>query len=355
MTGTRVDSIRQRLAAEGVDAFLVTTPANLRYLSGFTSADGALLISADRFFLATDFRYYEQVEREAPCVELFKVDKPIAAAYEDLFTAAKVRRLAFESTHLTYARYQELAAISGIELLPVKGWVEELRAVKTPEELALMRRAVAISDAVIAALPQILQPGMTEKQLAWEVEAFMHDRGADDVAFPIIAAAGPNGAMPHAVPSERVLLPGEPIVLDLGARFSGYCSDLTRTVCIGQPDARFSEIHAIVLAAQRAAEAGIRPGMLGKEADAIARQVIADAGYAEAFGHGLGHGVGMEVHERPSAGARSEDRLEPGMVVTVEPGIYLPGWGGVRIEDLVLVTDAGVDILTTATKDPVVA
>nr|HPL29442.1 M24 family metallopeptidase [Anaerolineae bacterium] len=235
-----------------------------------------------------------------------------------------------------------------------KGWVEELRAVKSPDELALMRRAVAISDAVIAALPELLQPGMTEKQLAWRIESFMHEHGADEPSFPIIAAGGPNGAMAHAVPSERPLVPGEPIVLDLGARVEGYCSDLTRTVCIGQPDARFREIYAIVLQAQQTAEAGIKAGLLGKDADALARQVIVEAGYGEAFGHGLGHGVGLDIHERPGAGARSEDRLEPGMAVTVEPGIYLPGWGGVRIEDLVVVTEGGVEILSAATKDPVV-
>lgn len=356
MTSTRIARIRSRLAAEGVDALLVTQPSNVRYLSGFTAGeDAALLISGSQALLATDFRYYEQVERQAPDYALFKLTKGLAAGFAGLACEAGARRIAFESTHVTYDRHQELAAVEGLELVPVKGWVEELRAVKSTEELDLIRRAVAISDAVIAALPDLLEPGMSEKALAWEIEAFMRTRGAEDVAFPVIVAGGPNGAMPHAVPGERPLVPGEPIVLDFGARVQGYCSDLTRTVCIGQPDARFREIHAIVLEAQETAEAGIRVGMLGKDADALARQVIAQAGYGDAFGHGLGHGVGLDVHERPGAGMRSDDRLEPGMVFSVEPGIYLPGWGGVRIEDLVVMTEDGIEILTAATKQPLVA
>lgn len=355
MIHTRIDRVRQRLVAEGVDALLVTQPSNVRYMSGFTAgADASLLISATQALLATDFRYYEQAEREAPGYRLFKAPKGLGEAFAELAKEAGARRIAFESIHLTYDLYQELAKAEGVELVPEKGWVEELRAVKSPEELELIRRAVAISDAVIGALPQILRPGMTEKELAWEIEAFMHAQGADDVAFPIIAASGPNAAMPHAVPSDRRIVPGEPLTLDLGARVQGYRSDLTRTVCIGQPDDKFREVYGIVLKAQQVAEAGIKAGMLGKDADALARQVIADAGYGDAFGHGLGHGVGLDVHERPGAGARSEDRLEPGMVVTVEPGIYLPGWGGVRIEDLVVVTEAGIEILSRATKDPVV-
>ncbi len=355
MITQRIAKISQRLAAEGVDALLVTQPSNVRYMSGFTaSQDAALLISASAVQLATDFRYYEQAEREAPDYQLFKTTNGLAAGFADLARQGGARRIAFENTHMTCALHDELAKTEGVELVPVQGWVEALRAVKSADELALMRRAVAISDAVIAALPELLRPGMTEKQLAWEIEAYMHAQGADDVAFPVIAAGGPNGAMPHAVPSERAIVPGEPIVLDLGARVGGYCSDLTRTVCLGQPDARFREIYAIVLKAQQAAEAGIKAGMLGKDADALARQVIADAGYGEAFGHGMGHGVGLDVHERPGAGPRSEERLEPGMVVTVEPGIYVPDWGGVRIEDLVVVAEGGIDVLSAASKEPVV-
>jgi Xaa-Pro aminopeptidase len=350
----RIASIREKLTAEGADAFLVKRGANVRYLSGFTSEDGQLLISEAHAFLIVDFRYYEQAERQAPGFQLYKLTDSLPEAVGALARETGARRIAFESGGVTYALYQELAAIEGLELVPTRGWVEELRAIKTRDELALLRRAVAISDAALAAVPGLLRPGMTERQLAWELEAYIRTHGADNVAFPIIVAGGPNGAMPHAVPTDRILVPGEPVVLDLGAEVEGYRSDLTRTVCLGEPGDRFREIHAIVLAAQQAAEAGIRPGMQGKEADAIARQVIVEAGYGEAFGHGMGHGVGLEVHERPRAGLRSEDHLEPGMVVTVEPGIYLPGWGGVRIEDLVVITETGVEILTGAAKEPIV-
>ena len=356
MTDTRIATLRERLAAEGADALLVKHAANVRYLSGFTAGeDASLLITPEATLILTDFRYYEQVERQAAGWELFKLTSTLAAGFADLVRQIGVRRVAFESTSITYALYQELAKAEGIELLPVKGWVEDLRAVKTPQEIASIRRAVEIVDAALAALPSLIRPGMTERELAWELEVYIRTHGADDVAFPLIVAGGPNGAMPHAVPSDRPLVPGEPIVLDLGAKVDGYCSDATRTVCIGQPDDRFREIHAIVLAAQEAAERSIRPGLLGKEADALARQVIADARFGEAFGHGLGHGVGLEVHERPSAGMRSEDQLQPGNVITVEPGIYLPGWGGVRIEDLVVVTETGIEVLTGASKQPVIA
>ena len=356
MTDARIARLRERLAAEGVDALLVKHGANVRYLSGFTAGeDAALLISRDRAHIITAFVYYEQAEREAPGFELFKLTSGSPAQLADLARELGVRRVAFESVGVTYAMYQELSKAEGVELIPVKDWVEDLRVIKTPDEIARMRRAVEIADSALAALPSLLRPGMTERQLAWELEVFMRTHGADDVAFPIIVAGGPNGSMPHIAPSDRVLVPGEPIVIDLGARVEGYCSDVTRTVCLGQPDDRLREVYAVVLAAQRAAEEGIRAGLLGKEADALARQVIEEAHYGEAYGHGLGHGVGLEVHERPSAGQRGEERLQPGMAVTVEPGIYLPGWGGVRIEDLVVVTETGVDVLTTAPKEPVVA
>jgi len=227
-----------------------------------------------------------------------------------------------------------------------------MRAIKDNAELATIRRAVAISDGAVEHIKKMIRPGITEKEIAWELEFYMRTHGADQLAFPIIAAAGPNGAMPHAVPSDRAVLPGEPIVMDLGARVDGYNSDLTRTICIGEPDERFRQVYGVVLKAQLAAEEAIRPGMQGREADAVAREVISKAGYGEYFGHGLGHGVGLAVHEKPGVGKTSEDLLLPGSVVTVEPGIYIPGWGGIRIEDTVIVTDDGIEVLSQATKDP---
>jgi Xaa-Pro aminopeptidase len=355
VTDSSLNRIRARLAAEGLDALLVTTPSNVRYLSGFTAGqDATLLVSAKVALLITDFRYYEQFERQVSGCILVKQEKAFPLAFAEAVQQAQAKKIAFESSGITYARYQDLAATPGVELAPVKGWVEALRVIKTPSEITLMRHAVAIGDAVIAALPHLWHEGISEKQLAWAIQSFIHDRGAEDVSFPVIVAAGENGAMPHAVPSDRRIGRGEPVVLDLGARVEGYCSDLTRTVCFGHADARFLEIYNTVLAAQHKAESGIRAGVTGKEADALARQVITEAGYGTAFGHSLGHGVGLDIHEEPRASVQYEGKLEPGMTLTVEPGIYLPGWGGVRIEDLVVVTETGVEVLSAASKAPVV-
>jgi Xaa-Pro aminopeptidase len=244
----------------------------------------------------------------------------------------------------------------GIEFVATKDLVEELRAVKEEGELAALRQAVALTDAAYAHIAGYMQPGMTEREVAWELESFMRTRGAEKVAFDIIVAAGANGAMPHARTTDRAIRAGEPVVMDLGAVVDGYCSDLTRTVALGEADGRYREVYQVVLEAQQAAVQDIRPGMTGQEADAIARQVIAEAGYGEAFGHGLGHGVGLEVHEKPGVGRLSkEDVLQPDMVFSVEPGIYLPGEFGVRIEDLVVLGEDGPQVLSQAAKEPVLA
>jgi Xaa-Pro aminopeptidase len=257
----------------------------------------------------------------------------------------------FESTHVTVDQHQQWAeAAEGFELVPTKGMVEQLRAIKDEGELALIRRAVELSDAAFAHIVQWLRPGVTEKAVAWELEVFMRTHGADDIAFDLIVGFGPNGAMAHAEPSDRPIQEGEPIVLDLGARVDGYCSDLTRTLCLGEPDEMLRRIHATVLEAQEAAEHAMRAGLKGRTVDAIARDLIEAAGYGKHFGHGLGHGVGLAIHESPRAGKTSEDVLQAGMVITVEPGIYIEGWGGVRIEDLVVVREQGIEALTTAPK-----
>lgn len=259
--------------------------------------------------------------------------------------------MGFESTHVTVDQHQRWTeAMEGLELVPTKGLVEELRTIKDEEELALIRRAVELGDAAFAHIVEWLRPDMTEKEIAWEIEIFMRTHGADDIAFDLIVGSGPNGAMAHAEPSDRQIREGEPIVLDLGARVDGYCSDLTRTICVGEPNQRFRHIHSIVLEAQEAAQHAMRTGLKGSTVDAIARDLIGSAGHGEHFGHSLGHGVGLAVHEGPRLAKTSEDVLQAGMVITVEPGIYIEGWGGVRIEDLVVVRERGIEILTTASK-----
>jgi len=347
----RLTKLRETLITEGLDAILITQPENRRYLSGFTGSDGALLISQDQAVLATDFRYYEQVEKQAPDFRLAKVTARFETLLPELIQQVGAKAVGFESAHLTVDQHQKWQEVAeGFELVPTKGLVERIRAVKDEGELGKIRKAIALSDEALAHIADFIEPGMTEKEVAWELEVFMRTRGAEKLAFDTIVGSGPNGAMPHATVSERVIQAGEPIVIDMGAVIDGYHSDLTRTICAGRPDDKFKEIHAIVLKAQLTAERNIRPGMQGKQADGIARQVIEEAGYGENYGHGLGHGVGLAVHEKPGVGRLSEDVLEPGMVFTVEPGIYLPGWGGVRIEDIVVMRGDGVEVLTQASK-----
>jgi Xaa-Pro aminopeptidase len=348
----RIQKLRQTLREQGVDAILVTRPENQRYLSGFTGGDGVLLITQSDTLLLTDFRYYDQVAEEAPDFQLVKVEGKVSKVLKQVFKEHQVGTLAFESTHMPFSQYQEWKeATRGVKWVPMQDAVECLRRIKDDDELAKMRKAIAIADAACDYIRKYVRPGMTEKQVAWELESYMRTHGAEGLAFPLIVGSGPNGAKPHAVLQERPIQKGEAIVLDLGARVDGYNSDLTRTICLGKSDKKLQEIYDTVLRAQLAAEAGAKCGMKGREVDALARQVIHDAGHAEHFGHGLGHGVGLAVHEGPGAGPTATVPFEPGMVCTIEPGVYLPGWGGVRIEDIVLFTADGVEVLSHARKE----
>ena len=356
----RVQKLREALDTHSLDAILVSQPENRRYLSGFTGSAGYLLIAADRAVLATDFRYYEQVGREAPDWELAKITGYFKNLLPELLADLGVKRLGFESQHVTVDDlYTWSAAVEGIEWLPLKKTVETIRAVKDQDEIEALRRSVQLTDAAFAHLVDVIRPGMTEREVAWQIEVFMRTHGASKVAFDLIVAAGPNGALPHARPGDRAIQPGEPIVIDIGCTVDGYCSDMTRTICIGTsgaraPSPKYLEIWDLVLQAQEAAEAGIRAGVTGAEADALARDVIRDAGYGEYFGHGLGHGVGLAVHEDPRASRLWPDVFEAGMTLTVEPGIYLPGEFGVRIEDLVVIHQDEVEILTGTAKTPAI-
>jgi Xaa-Pro aminopeptidase len=348
----RLTKLREAFTTEGLDAILITQPENRRYLSGFTGSAGVLLISQEQAILATDFRYYEQVEKQAPDFRLAKITDKFETVLPELIQQVGAKRVGFESAHLTVDQHQEWEEVAeDFALVATKELVEGIRAVKDENELGKIKNAIALADEALAHIVGFIEPGMTEKEVAWELEVFMRIHGAEKLAFDLIVGSGPNGAMPHATVSERVIRAGEPIVMDMGAMMDGYNSDLTRTICVGRPDDQFREIYDIVLEAQLTAEQNIRPGMNGKQADGISRQVIEKAGYGENYGHGLGHGVGLAVHEKPVVGRLSEDVLQPGMVFTVEPGIYLPGWGGVRIEDIVVMRGDGVEVLTQARKE----
>jgi Xaa-Pro aminopeptidase len=317
----------------------------VRYLTGFESTNAALLVEPDRAVLFSDFRYAERA-REVEGVEFEETKRYL---YSDLPTLLPPR-IAFEADALTYANYDQLRR-GGLELEPRHGLVESLRIVKEPEELDAIRRAAEVTNKAYERLVDEQLGGRTEKELAWRMEQLLHDCGADGVAFPVDVAAGPTAASPHAVPGERVVQEGDLVLVDAGALVDGYCSDCTRTYAVGDVSDSLREAYELVRDAQQAGLDAVGPGVSGRDADAAARAVIADAGYAENFGHGLGHGLGLLVHEAPALRPESDEVLAAGHVVTVEPGIYLGGVAGIRIEDLVVVTDEGAEVLTTLPKE----
>ena len=351
----RLTKLRAVLPEQEIDAILVGQPQNRRYLSGFTGSAGWLVITEEQTLIATDSRYYEQVGREAPGFELVKITGRVSDLLSQVLADLDIKRLGFESQHLTVEQLETFGkATDGVEWLPLKDTVEKIRAIKDQDEIDALCRSAALNDDAFAHLLDVIEPGMTEREAAWEMEAYMRSHGASKVAFDLIVAAGPNGALPHAQPGDQAIQPGAPVVVDIGCVLDGYCSDMTRTFCLGEPSARYLEVWNVVLQAQEAAEAVLRAGTTGVEADAAARDLIVEAGYGDYFGHGLGHGVGLAVHEGPRASRLSEDTFEAGMSLTVEPGIYLPGEFGVRLEDLVIIGDDGIEILSNTPKRAVV-
>ena len=351
----RLANLRQIMSREGLDLLLVGQPENRRYLSGFTGSDGVLLVTEDRAMLAADFRYYEQVKMQAPDFELVRVGTDMVASLAAQVRELGPKRLGFESHAVTVETYEKWrSAISDPEWVPTSKLVEELRVIKDAHELADLEEAVRIADQAMAHIQEWLRPGVTERELAWELEVYMRTHGAEKLSFDTILASGPNGAMCHAVPTDRPIQVGDPIIIDMGALYEGYCSDMTRSFCLGTASDQYRQVWDTVLQAQLATEEAVKPGMTGIQMDAVARDIIYGAGYEGKFGHGLGHGVGLAIHEPPRASRTSTDVLSAGMVLTVEPGIYVPGWGGVRLEDMVVLTDDGCRVLTQAPKVPVV-
>ncbi len=352
----RLKKLHDTLTRNELDAILIGQPENRRYLSGFTGSAAWLIISADQALLATDFRYYEQVGREAVGFELAKIRTEFSDLLPGLLARLAVRRLGYESQHLTVDQLHSLSqATDGVDWIPLKDTVEVIRAVKEPAEIESIRCAAELTDAAFGHLVEVMKPGMTEREAAWEIEAYMRTHGASKAAFDLIVAAGPNGALPHARPGEQLVQIGTPVVVDIGCVVDGYCSDMTRSFSFGKASPKYLEVWETVHRAQQAAKEGIRAGVSGVDADAFARDVVTKAGYADYFGHGLGHGVGLAVHEAPRASRLSKHILEAGMSLTIEPGIYLPGEFGVRLEDLVIVHEEGVRVLSCTPMTPVVA
>lgn len=358
----RLARLRERLAelVAGQTALVVTNLKNIRYLTGFTGSAGVLLVLPDELVLATDGRYATQ---SAEQLQVAGVDARVVIGQppvqqEAISAAARAAdRVAFEADSLSWARHTDFACewFPGKELVAMRGLVEQLRMVKDAGEVARIEAAAAVADAALASVAPGMV-GMTEAELALELDFTMRRLGASGSSFDTIVASGPNGAKPHARPSDRVIGLHELVVVDFGAVVDGYCSDMTRTLCAGGPaDAEMARMVEVVRASQQAGVDAVRPGVAAAEVDAACRQVIADAGWGDAFVHGTGHGVGLDIHEAPAVGATSTATLEAGHVVTVEPGVYLPGRGGVRIEDTVVVTTEGCRSLTNSPKDLIVA
>jgi Xaa-Pro aminopeptidase len=337
----RLEALRSSIDAP----LLVSNLVNVRYLVGFDSSNAALVVEPERVRLFSDFRYAE-VARSVEGVDFVETKRSLYAALAEVLEG----RLGFEAGDLTYGRWETLSA-GGLELVPRRGLVEALRAVKDEAELEAVRRAAALTSEAYVRFAEETFVGRTERDLAWRLDELFHELGADAPAFETIVASGPNSARPHARPGEREIGPGETVVVDSGARLDGYCSDCTRTFATGPLPERLQEAYAVCLEAQLAGLEAVQVGATGVEADAAARRVIDDAGFGEAFGHGLGHGVGLDVHEAPRLARESDDTLVAGNVVTVEPGIYLEGLGGIRIEDLAIVDENGSEVLTGFTKD----
>jgi Xaa-Pro aminopeptidase len=335
----------ERLRAALEEPLLVSNGLNIRYLVGFESSNAALLVEPERLRLFSDFRYAE-AGRAVEGVEFTETKRSLFADVAERLSG----RVGFEAEDLTYARHATLAA-GGAELVPRYGLVEALRLVKDDEEQEAIRRASEVTSQAYERLAAEPFVGRTEQDLAWRMDELFHELGAEEPAFPTIVGAGPNGARPHTDPGERVIEPGQTVVVDAGARVDGYCSDCTRTFATGPLPDRLAEAYATCLDAQLAGVEAVRAGVTGIDADAAARTRIEDAGLGEAFGHGLGHGVGLDVHEAPRLSRESGETLAAGSVVTVEPGIYLEGLGGIRIEDLVIVRDGEPEVLTAFTKE----
>jgi Xaa-Pro aminopeptidase len=347
----RVERLRAELDGLGAASFLVSDPVNVRYLTGFDSSNAFVLVKHKQVLMFTDGRYVEAargVARGARNVEVVLLDRDLAAALAPRLRELADPPVAFEADSVTVATHETLAS-GGVELVPAKGTVKRLRAVKEEDELVAVRRAGRVLNEMYERLARVKVVGRTEADVAWEIKQMLHDEGADDVSFDPIVGSGPNAALPHHHPGNRRIDRDELVVVDAGAKVGGYCSDCTRTFATGAVPEDLRHAYAVCRDAQESALAQVKAGADAREVDGVARREIEQAG--SELVHGLGHGVGLEVHELPVLRPTAEGLLAPGNVVTVEPGVYLPGRGGVRIEDLVIVHEAGAEVLTPFTKD----
>ncbi len=352
----RLRRLRVSIEDKGLDAILVSQPQNVRYLSGFTGSSGWLIISEQNAVLATDFRYTQQAKGESPDFQIIQIKQQLHDWLPDIISDFGWHKLGFEANSVSYDSHRKLhKAIKtnqvNLKLIPTNGIVEQLRSIKEPEELVFIKKAVELTDAVFEQVKSVIRHGITEKEAAWEIEKSFRQEGSEGIPFEVIVASGSNSALPHAQPAEKMILTDEPVLIDMGARINGYCSDFSRTMFLGEPNKTFRDVYDVVLKAQNTAIEKIRSNMAASQADHFARSVIEQSGYGDCFGHGLGHGVGLAVHESPTISPSSSDLLTDGMVFTVEPGIYLEGQGGIRIEDLIVLENGKAKVLSRGSKN----
>jgi Xaa-Pro aminopeptidase len=357
----RVSKLRQGFAKYGIDGLLVLAEENRRYLSGFTGQDtgvdesaGALLISKDKLVLATDFRYEIQARQEADGYEVVCYKKGLPNELTDILAKTGIKRLGFEKRRMTVDQHEAIVRQlvdnkSSVELVAVSGPGENLRICKHENEIKAIQDSLHLAEAAFIKFLDNIESGITESRAAWEIEKNMRQAGAQSVSFPVISAFSINAALPHAIPSDRAIKPGQPLLFDWGAKLNGYCSDISRTIILGSPDDMFTKVFTAVYDAQQKAIEAVRPGVWTKDVDAAARNHLKEKGLDQYFGHGLGHGVGLAIHEAPSLGPSDErnSQLEENMVFTVEPGVYIPQWGGVRLENMVVVRKNGAEVLNS--------
>ena len=347
----RIDGLRKLMASAGLDGVLAYSGENRRYLCGFTGSTGYTVIGKKSAVFVTDFRYQEQASKQCIDYEVAIQRNNLMETLGEAFRKDGIRRLGIEEDFMTVGFCEELKkSLPGIELVPASGIFARLRIKKDAGEIEFIRKAAAIADEAFTHMLDYIKPGLREDEVALELEYFMKKKGATGLSFESIVASGVRSSLPHGIASEKIIENGEFLTLDFGCVYNGYCSDMTRTVFIGKATEKHKKIYDIVLKAQTEALKGIKPGVTGKSVDRIARDIIAGEGYGDNFGHGLGHGVGLAVHEEPRLSILGETILEAGMIVTDEPGIYIPEFGGVRIEDLVLVTEKGAEALSKSPK-----
>ncbi|TCT26937.1 Xaa-Pro aminopeptidase [Melghiribacillus thermohalophilus] len=348
----RLEQLRQLLKEQNLEGLIITSPKNRRYMTGFTGTAGIVFVTLDEAIFMTDFRYTEQANEQARGYKVIEHKGPIEKEVAAQINSSGLKRVGFEKEHMTfstYEKYQQL--LEKIDFVPVSGLVENLRLIKTEDEIKIIKEACEIADAAFDHILSYIKPGVKEIDISNELEFFMRKMGATSSSFDIIVASGYRSALPHGVASEKRIENGELVTLDFGAYYKGYCSDITRTVAVGEISGELKKIYDIVLKAQLRGIGGLKAGMTAKQADDLTRDYIQEQGYGDYFGHSTGHGIGLDVHEGPGLSFRSEQVLKPGMVVTVEPGIYVPGVGGCRIEDDTVITENGNERLTKSTKE----